>query len=249
MLKNRIRHWLATAIGQMERQKPTAERFTLHSGERQTGKTLDEIRADHIARYRYAADCIKSHFASNAASFGLDIFCGNGYGTHLLAGEAGCPMLGIDASTQAIELANAHYSGPLTYYVAKVFPFTLPQGAYDFITCLESVEHIPQTEAFLDQVINSLKPGGLLILSTPNAALWSLDLNPNPFHFRHFSREEVVELLTNPATHGLQLVDWQGQNLYRFENASIVEPLPAELMHLSTQNEGQVIVFAFRKPT
>lgn len=224
------------------------DRFALHSGERQTALHIDGVRHDHIARYRYASELLTERLADLSAAFGLDAFCGTGYGTHLLAQHAGCPVLGIDASDEAIGVANVHFANDRSFFSAKKFPFSLPRNAFDFVVSLESVEHVAETNRFIDVIVGALKPGGVLILSTPNASTWSLAANPNPFHHRHFTRAELIALLVESRTPGLNLIDWQGQDIYEFRDGCIMRPLDAGAMGLVPQMEGQILIFAFQKP-
>lgn len=230
-----------------ESSMPPVARFALNSGERQTGLQLADIRHDHVARYRYACDVIGNHRSSRVGTFGLDVFCGRGYGTQLLAQATQVPTLGIDASDEAIAVANSHYATPRTLFVSKLFPFAVPAASFDFVVCVESVEHVRETGQFLRELINALKPGGLLVLSTPNAAVWCLEKNPNPFHYRHFSRGELLQLLTENTEYQLHLLDWQGPNLYRLDDGRIVHPLATEEMDLHPQQEGQILLFALEK--
>ena len=46
-------------------------------------------------------------------------------------------------------------------------------GQFDLITCMEVIEHVADPAAFLKSLAKRLAPGGLLVLSTPNATGWS----------------------------------------------------------------------------
>lgn len=219
-------------------------RFSLHSGERQTGLTLETIRYDHVARYQMVAETVRDTWDKHSILFGLDAFCATGYGAHLVANALSCPILGIDASEEAIAIANAHFSSPHNFYATKLFPFQLPRRTFDFVICLESIEHVADSDEFLVQTFGSLKSGGRFFLSTPNSAIWSLDKNPNPFHHRHFTREEVIALVRRHAPRA-RLIEWYGQNLYRLQDERIAEPLPSEEMQLSRAQEGQILLFVF----
>ncbi|MCF8177627.1 MAG: class I SAM-dependent methyltransferase [Sulfuritalea sp.] len=223
------------------------DRFSLHSGERQTGLRLAEIRADHTARYEYACATIMRHVPTGGDAFGLDLFCGTGYGTQILSSTTKCTTLGIDASIEAIATANSYYSSEQTLFSAKVFPFALPRRTFDYVVCLESIEHVQETDRFLEEIVGALRPGGLLILSTPNADIWSLEINPNPFHFRHFTRTEVLATLSRHFGYQMEVLDWQGQDIYQLSDGRIVQPLPSEKMNLRSDQEGQILVFTVRK--
>ena len=47
------------------------------------------------------------------------------------------------------------------------------EGRFDLITCMEVIEHVADPPAFVAALAGRLAPGGLLILSTPNATGWS----------------------------------------------------------------------------
>lgn len=235
-----------TSLFKREAPRP-AHRFSLHSGERQTGVKLEEIRRDHVVRYEYACQAIAAHLPRQSAKFGLDLFCGNGYGTAVLATAAQCAICGIDASEEAIAIANQHYSSEHTLFVTKAFPFSLPPNTFDFVVSLESLEHIRESSQFLKEIYASMKPGGILVLSTPNAALWSLEINPNPFHHHHYLRDELLQVLSDSFGDRLKLLDWQGQDIYRFEAGKIAGCLPPQEMGLRSQQEGQILVFTFKK--
>ena len=71
---------------------------------RQWGISLDEIRRDHVERYRFAASKLPKGLV-------LDVACGCGYGSKLLH-DAGFEVIGIDISEEAIEYAKTHHNGP-----------------------------------------------------------------------------------------------------------------------------------------
>ena len=46
-------------------------------------------------------------------------------------------------------------------------------GQFDLVTCMEVIEHVAEPAAFVKALAKRLAPGGLLIMSTPNATSWS----------------------------------------------------------------------------
>ncbi len=225
--------------------RPEVERYALNSGERQTATTLDQVRFDHVARYQLAARLIAGHYLLHRPAFGLDAFCGTGYGTCLLAEQIDCPVLGIDASDAAIALANAHFANLRTLFSAKIFPFSLPAATFDFVVCLESIEHVAQAECFLQTLTQSLKPGGLLVVSTPNSERWSLVLNPNRFHHSHYTQQELIGLAERDGR--LSFMTSYAQDLYHFEAGRIAHPLSPQAMHVRPGEDGQILILAFSR--
>jgi 2-polyprenyl-3-methyl-5-hydroxy-6-metoxy-1,4-benzoquinol methylase len=175
--------------------------WTLASGERQVADVVTDVRPDHVMRYEWAARLIP-----DGAVVGLDAFCGVGYGTQLLAARAAGFVIGVDGSSAAIAHAEAHFRSERTMFACKQWPFDLPKGAFDFVACFESLEHVGDGRAFLHALTRSLKPGGLLFLSTPNEAVMPAATFRNPFHVRHYTREEILSLAGD-----MELVEWLGQ--------------------------------------
>jgi len=219
--------------------------FSLNSGERQTGKTLADIRHDHRARYDFSINYLKENFLNNQSCFGLDIFCGTGYGTYMQSSSLDCPILGIDGSCDAVTFANTYFKNKKTLYAHKVFPFTLPAETFNFISCYESLEHIKDASLFIKQIATSLKQDGYLFLSVPNERCWPHTKTLNPFHVRHYSMQGVKVLISEMA--GLELKMWLGQNLYEHCDTKSVKPLSEDKMGLVKSQEGQVLIYVFKK--
>jgi len=214
--------------------------FSLHSGERQVAARYEDIRADHRYRYEWVHERLPDE------GYGADVFCGNGYGTSLLSQSR--HVLGIDGSTEAIRLAEQHYRTPRALFSQAYYPFSLPEQAFDFIVSLESVEHVEQGEAFLTMLVASLKPRGLLFFSVPCETHLPHGKFSDVFHFhyRHYRFEEVKGLID---AHGLELLEWAGQDVYSFTGQGQPTPLadPAS-MQLESSAVRQFIIFACRKP-
>ena len=98
----------------------------------------------------------------------LDIGCGAGLVCEPLA-RLGGEVTGIDAATENVAVAAAHADAvglDIRYMAGELSALDI--GTFDLVTCLEVVEHVADKQAFLANVVESLSPGGLLILSTPN---------------------------------------------------------------------------------
>jgi len=214
--------------------------FSLKSGERQTGKSIEEIRRDHVARYELALDFLKS--TRKRVELGLDIFAGTGYGAWLLASALNCHIWAIDGSREAVTFGETYFNHPAVLLAAKIFPFTLPPDTFDFICCFESMEHVRDEELFLTTICGSLKSRGFLFLSMPNQDLLPLDPARHRYHFRHIHHQEFIERLrtTYPS---LVLLDWFGQNVYNGENHA----LQAAEMNCFSKQEGQFLIFTLQK--
>ncbi len=217
--------------------------FFLNSGERQVSPCVEGIRYDHVVRYEM---CIKILKGTIPYLNILDIFCGNGYGTYLLAKEfKKSSVTGIDGSQEAIDLANKHYSLQNNLFIQKLFPFLLPISAYDAVISLESIEHIENDFDFVSQLGYSIKSGGLLLLSVPNQQIHDLNINPHKFHYRHYLKQDIIRLIG----HEFDLISYYGQEVYLFDEnkKNTFKLLSDEQMQLKENVEGQVNIFVFKK--
>jgi len=163
--------------------------FRLYSGERQTVTRFDDAFFDHRARYDYAAEYLEN----KNYRFGIDVFCGSGYGTAKLGEVLSANVLGIDGSTEAINEASLRFGYSNVMFAQKYFPFSLPENWADFVVSFESIEHTEHGEEFIRVVSKTVAPGGTLIISAPNENNCSLKLNPSPWHVRHYTPDEMVK--------------------------------------------------------
>jgi 2-polyprenyl-6-hydroxyphenyl methylase/3-demethylubiquinone-9 3-methyltransferase len=121
----------------------------------------------------------------------VDIGCGNGYATSLLAG-LGHSVIGVDASPSGIEIARAAYPG-VRFEVCSVYDEALDEtagGPAECVVSLEVVEHLFHPKRLFEQSYRLLRPGGRLIVSTPyHGYLKNLALSFVNGWDRHFSVE------------------------------------------------------------
>ncbi|HJZ96896.1 MAG TPA: class I SAM-dependent methyltransferase [Candidatus Solibacter sp.] len=149
------------------------------------GATGKATLALHLERYRFAAE----HLQGGTL---LDLACGVGYGTRLLADSRAdlTRLTGVDLDSGAVAYAKSRYTEPrITFTNANAFEFLPSASAFDNIVSLETVEHMPDSGAFLGALVKALKPGGMLISSVPTTP--SMDGNPhhlNDFTERSFRR-------------------------------------------------------------
>lgn len=143
----------------------------------------------HASRYLFAVPMIRGRRV-------LDIACGTGYGLDILAAEARA-VVGVDADWNAA-LAAAHgarASRAIVLGDGARLPF--PPATFDAITSFETLEHLERRDGFLAELARVLRPGGVCILSTPNANYTQpVDGRPsNPFHVHEYTPQELGDAL------------------------------------------------------
>ncbi len=153
----------------------------------------------------------------------LDVGCGGGILSEALA-AAGATVTGIDLAPRVLEVARLHLleSGHMADYreisveaLAEASP-----GAFDAITCMEMLEHVPDPASIIAACASLLKPGGRLFLSTLNrtpaafalaiaGAEYALKLLPRgTHHYAQFIRPS--ELARSLRASGFELEDLRG---------------------------------------
>ena len=107
----------------------------------------------------------------------LDIGCGPG--TFIGTLSEGIISYGVDISKKQIEYANKHYQNEYKsfqqIFVGREFPFE--DNSFDVVTIIEVIEHLRKDQALslLDQSYRMLRPGGKIIITTPNyKSFWPL---------------------------------------------------------------------------
>jgi len=98
---------------------------------------------------------------------GLDLGCGEGYNTRLLA-KRGAHVTGVDVSPTFIRHALKSESEEklgITYLVASAVELPLPEASFDFVIATMSLMDIPETEAAFREIHRVLKPAGFLQFS------------------------------------------------------------------------------------
>ncbi|MCI0345904.1 MAG: class I SAM-dependent methyltransferase [Chloroflexi bacterium] len=140
----------------------------------------------HVVAYRFAADRV-------AGCEVLDAGCGEGYGSAILAGRAKS-VLGIDLEHAVIEHAAENYPN-VRFDAGDLAALPFPDGSFDAVVSLQVIEHLASPRDFIAECARVLRPGGTLVLSTPNRLTFSPEGIRNPFHTVEFAPAELRGLM------------------------------------------------------
>src|SRR4051794_7033411 len=160
------------------------------TGERYTPAVGAEIAHEHLHRYLLALRWCSGRRV-------VDVACGEGYGSSLL-GTVAAEVVGVDASAEAVEhAAGAYGSGTGRFHAPDAASMPVEDGWADVVVSFETLEHLEDHEAFLAEIDRVLRPGGLLVLSTPDRSTYLAEegSEPNPFHLHELDRAELAALL------------------------------------------------------
>jgi GT2 family glycosyltransferase/SAM-dependent methyltransferase len=163
------------------------------------------IGYEHLHRYAYAFEFVQGKRV-------LDLACGEGYGSYLLARSAKS-VLGVDIDENTIKHArNKYIKQNLEFKVGSITEVPIPgTHRFDVTVCFEALEHVEDHQKLLSEVKRLLTADGVFIVSTPNKKVYTDEPQfSNPFHVHELYFDEFKELL---ATH-FKNVKFLGQRIY-----------------------------------
>ncbi len=165
------------------------------------------IDADAGGWFRNDTGELIEGFPIRAEDVVLDVGCGDG-GNIYFAGQQGAHVAfaDLDAGRVAETERRARQSRAreVTPIVSTCDPIPLPDGFATVVICTEVIEHVPDAEAFVAELVRVGAPGARYLISVPDPVMESLQkqLAPPayfevPNHVRVLERTEFAQLLMN----------------------------------------------------
>lgn len=174
----------------------------------------------------------------------LEAGCGEGYGAALIA-EVARSVIGLDYDESAVAHVRARYPR-VDMRHGNLASLPLSDGAVDVVVNFQVIEHLWDQSQFVAECARVLRPGGMLLMSTPNRITFSpgRDTPVNPFHTRELNAAELTELIESAGFvmesmlgvfHGRRLAEIDARHGGSVIDAQIARaladaPWPAELL-------------------
>lgn len=200
---------------------PSAAATLEWTGERYLPEIGGEIGLEHAHRYLIARQLAKGRAV-------LDIACGEGYGSAMLA-DVAASVVGVDIDERSVAHATAKYRRPrLEFRVGRADRIPLPDASVDLIVSFETIEHHDAHEAMMRECRRVLKRGGIACISSPDRYEYSERPGlVNEYHVKELTTAEFEALLRRHFRH----VRLFGQ---RVRYGSIVGPIGSEPTGVTT---------------
>lgn len=124
----------------------------------------------------------------------LDVACGVGYGSALLARDS-ARVVGGDVDEESIEYARSRYAADnVEFRVLDAMALPFGDATFDVVCSFETIEHLPDRDAYLREVARVLRADGTYLVSTPQVDR-TTEAPANPFHHVEYSRADFETLL------------------------------------------------------
>jgi SAM-dependent methyltransferase len=141
---------------------------------------------EHLYRYRFACPFVKGRR-------GLDVACGEGYGTAALVAAGAKEVVGVDVSAEACAHARLKYGVDARQGDALQLP--IRDASVDVVVSFETIEHLDSPPRFLDECWRVLADNGTLVISSPNKSIFRRHCPHNEFHPSELEERELRTLL------------------------------------------------------
>lgn len=167
--------------------------------------------AEHVVRYH----CLRQLCRGKRV---LDVACGEGYGSALLAAWGAAEVVGVDISADGIAVAQQMFARPNTRFLqgdaCRLQEVLGEAPAFDLIVSFETIEHVPDVPALLAGICRYRAEHGTIVISCPNDHVEEV---ANPYHMRLYTFDEFRSATTavlGPASGWLLGTPALGQILY-----------------------------------
>ncbi len=167
-----------------------------------------------LLAYYFAKERVSGHL--------LEIGTGEGYGVEIIAPQTE-RYVAVDKYPSPFK--QPENAPEIEFTQSNVPPLSfLEDNSFDYVICFQVIEHIKKDAEVIKEIYRVLKPGGTLIMSTPNI---KMSLTRNPWHVREYTVQEFNDLLHSCFSNVEQLGVFGNDKImeYYAENKRNVEKL------------------------
>ncbi|MBR5464268.1 MAG: class I SAM-dependent methyltransferase [Alistipes sp.] len=156
-----------------------------------TLQTAERVSREASDNFVFQRSILAYHEAAKRVSGDvLEIGTGSGYGIEVIAPHTH-RFITVDKFMAPLKEA---LPDNVECRQATVPPLPFASESFDYIISFQVIEHIEDDIAFVRELHRVLRPGGKVIISTPNAPM---SLTRNPWHVREYRADELDKLFSN----------------------------------------------------
>ena len=191
-------------------------------------RTLPGVRGEeywfarHEAAYRWLIDALSDRLDGAAV---VEAGSGEGYGAAMLRDAGARTVVALEYDDAASRHAHTAYPGVRTVR-ANLATLPVATASVDAIVTLQVVEHLWDLRGFLRDCARVVRPGGVLVVTTPNRPVFSPGLGrgekpTNPFHVEELDAEQLhdlieeagfVDVVVHGLHHGPRIAAWESEH-------------------------------------
>jgi SAM-dependent methyltransferase len=178
--------------------------------------------ARHQAAYAWVADALRSRLRDAVL---VEAGSGEGYGAQMLHDAGARTVVALEYDDASAGHSSAAYPAVRTAR-ANLAALPVADRAADVVVTLQVVEHLWDLRGFLRDCARVLRPGGTLVVTTPNRPVFSPGLGrgekpTNPFHVEELDAEQLAGLLAGAGFedvavlglhHGPRIAQWEADS-------------------------------------
>lgn len=191
--------------------------------------------AYHITRYAF----LKEKYDNKKI---LDAACGAGYGSYFMSTCGANDVTGVDISKDAVSFAKQYYepkTDNLSFLERDITDLGFEDGTFDMVVSLETLEHVPDLDAYIGELKRVLKKGGTFFASVPDKKT-NLDSGvENPFHMNELYLDDFKNFMLsnfNEVNFFIQYID----------DVSIEAPQPSRIKSVLKKIAPEKIIDIYR---
>jgi methionine biosynthesis protein MetW len=196
----------------------------------------------------------------------LDVGCGTGSLTLVVNAGKGNRVMGVEPDPERADKARSRGLDVVTGRLDDAF--LAEHGPFDAITFADVIEHLPAPAQVLETAVRGLSPGGLILISVPNVAHWSVRANllvgrfdyedvgiMDSTHLRWFTAKSLtafveragLEIISVRQAAGVTLPVY-GRSLFRLVPFRLLKPVIRVSARAMPRLFGSQHVLVARKP-